>query len=68
MKFKALNQINPIDKMKTCTKPKCNLCTEERLTILNNLHAKRVTVINKKLGDIQVLLAQNNFPSKFSMH
>ena len=34
--FKAVNQINPIGAMKTCTKPNCNLCTEERLTILKN--------------------------------
>ena len=28
MKFKVVKQINPIGKMKTFTKPNCNLCME----------------------------------------
>ena len=34
MTFKVLKQINPIGAMKTFTKPNCNLCMQERLTIL----------------------------------
>ena len=37
MTFKVLKQLNPIGEMKTFTKPNCNLCMEERLTILKNL-------------------------------
>ena len=33
--------------MKTFTKTNCNLCIQERLTILKNLRDKRVTVMNK---------------------
>ena len=47
--FKVVNQINPIGSMKTFTKPNCNLCMEERLTILKNPRKKRVTVMNKNL-------------------
>ena len=36
MKFKAINQLNPIGAMKTFTKPNCNLCMQECLTILKN--------------------------------
>ena len=35
--------------MKKFTKPNCNLCMEERLTILKKKHDKRVTVMNKNL-------------------
>ena len=38
MKFQVVNQLNPIGTMKTITKPNCNPCMEERLTILKNLH------------------------------
>ena len=31
------------------TKPNCNLCMQERLTILKKLRDKRVTVMNKNL-------------------
>ena len=34
IKFKLLNQINPILEMKVFTKPNCNFCMEKRLTIL----------------------------------
>ena len=47
MAFKVVNQIKPIGAMKTFTKPKCNLCMEEILTILKKLRDKRVTVMNK---------------------
>ena len=47
MMFKVVKQLNPIGAMKTFTKPNCNLCMEERLTIFKNLREKRVTVINK---------------------
>ena len=48
MAFKVVNQINPVGAMKNFTKPNCNLCMEERLTILNNICDKYVTVMNKK--------------------
>ena len=47
MTFKVLNHINSIGTMKTFTKSDCNLCIEERLTILKRLRDKRVTVMNK---------------------
>ena len=47
MTFKLVKQINPIGAMKTFTKPNCNLCIQERLTILKNLRDKCVTVMNK---------------------
>ena len=34
MTFKVVNQLNPIGAMKSFTKPNCNPCMEERLTIL----------------------------------
>ena len=34
MAFNLVNQLNPIGAMKTFTKPNCNLCMDERLTIL----------------------------------
>ena len=36
-----------IDAMKTFTKPNCNLCIQDRLTILKMLRDKRVTVMHK---------------------
>ena len=47
MKFKVVKQLNPIGAMKTFTKPNCNICMQESLTILKNLCDKRVTVMNK---------------------
>ena len=47
MTFKVIKQLNPIGAMKTFTKPNCNLCMKERLTILKNLRDKRVTVMSK---------------------
>ena len=47
MTFKVVNQLNPIGAMKTFTKPNCNLCMEERLTILKKIRDKRVTIMNK---------------------
>ena len=47
MTFKVVNQLSPIGATKTFTKPNCNLCMEERLTILKKLHDKRVTIMNK---------------------
>ena len=46
MTFKVVNQLNPIGAMKTFMKPNCNLCMEERLTILKKLREKRVTTMN----------------------
>ena len=34
MTFKVVKQLKPIGAIKTFTKPNCNLCMEERLTIL----------------------------------
>ena len=47
MMFKVVKQLNHIGAMKTFTKPNCNLCMEERLTILKKLRDKRVTIMNK---------------------
>ena len=47
MTFKVLKQLNPIGAMKTFTKINCNLCMQERLTILKMICDKRVTVMNK---------------------
>ena len=47
MTFKVLNQLNPIGAMKTFMKPNCNLCMQERLTILKMICEKNVTVMNK---------------------
>ena len=47
MTFKWVKQINLIGTMKKITKPNCNLCMEERLTILKNLRDKCVTIMNK---------------------
>ena len=47
MTSKVLKQLNPIVAMKTFTKPNCNLCMQERLTILKMIRDKRVTVMNK---------------------
>ena len=49
MTFKVVKQLSPIGAMKTFTKPNCNICMEERLTILIKLHDKRVTIMNKNL-------------------
>ena len=46
MTFKVVKQLNPIGAMKTFTKPNCNLCMEERLTILKNLQDKRITTVS----------------------
>ena len=47
MTFNVVNQPNPIGKMKTFTKPNCNTCMQERLTILKNPRDKLVTVMNR---------------------
>ena len=44
MKFKEVNQFNLIGAMKKFTEPNWNLCMEEHLTILKNLHYKTVTL------------------------
>ena len=49
MTFKVVKQLNLIGAMKQFTKPSCNLCTEERLTILKNIRGKHVMVMNKNL-------------------
>ena len=36
MTFNVLKQLNPIGAMKKITKPNCNLCMQERLTILKS--------------------------------
>ena len=47
MTFRVVKKLNLIGAMKTFTKPNCNLCMQERLTILKNLRDKRITVMNK---------------------
>ena len=49
MTFKVIKQLNPIGAMKNFMKPNCDLCMQERLTILKMLREKRVTLMNKKL-------------------
>ena len=44
---KLVKQINPIGAMEKFTKPNCNLCMQERLTILKKLREERVAVMNK---------------------
>ena len=56
MTFKLVKQLNPIVAMNTFTKTNCNLCMEERLTILKKICDKRVTVMNKNsemYGDLR---------------
>ena len=56
MVLKVVNKINPIAAMKSFTKPNCNVCMEERLTIIKNLRDKRVTLMNinlKMYGDFR---------------
>ena len=48
MTFKVVKQLNLIGAMKFFTKPNCNICMQERLTILKKLLDKRVKVMNKK--------------------
>ena len=47
MTFKVVKLLNPIGAMKKSTKPNCNLCTQELLTVLKKLREKHVTVMNK---------------------
>ena len=47
MTSNVLKQLNPIGAMKTFTKPNCNWCMQERLTILKIPCDKHVTVMNK---------------------
>ena len=49
MTFKVINQLNRIGAMRKFMKPNCNLCMQERLTILKMLREKCVTVMNKNL-------------------
>ena len=60
MTFKVVNQLNPIGAMKKITKPNCNLCMEEHLTILKKLREKLVTVVNKN-SDIYGPAARKRF-------
>ena len=67
MNFKVVNQLNPIGAMKTFTKPKCNLCMQESLTILK-IYVKTRHGYEQELGDSWGLSAQNDFPSIFPKH
>ena len=64
MTFKVLNQLNPIGAMKTITKPNCNLCMEELLTILKKLLDKHITIMFltgervRPLKEFQILLPE----------
>ena len=49
MTIRVLKQLNPIGAIKHFTKPNCNLCMQECLTILKKLHDKCATVMNKNL-------------------
>ena len=47
MDLKVVKHINRVGSMKTFTKPNCDLCVEELLTILKNIRERRVTLMNK---------------------
>ena len=49
MPFKVVQKLNPIGSKTTFTKPNCNICMQERLTILKNPGDKRVAVMNRNL-------------------
>ena len=49
MAFQVVKQLKTIDAMEFLTKPNCNLCMEEHLTIIKNPREKCVTVMNKNL-------------------
>ena len=61
MMFKVIKKINPIGATETFTKPNCNICMKERLTILKNLRDKRVTVTNKNLEMYRACQHKTNF-------
>ena len=65
MTFKVVNQLNPIGAMKTVSKPNCNLCMDEHLTILKNLHDKRVTVMNNNSEIYRAFWHKTNFHQFF---
>ena len=66
MTFKVVNQLNPIVSMKTFTKPNCNLCIEERLTILKKLRDKHVTITNKNSEIYEAFRHTTTFKQKKS--
>ena len=47
MTFKVVRHTDLIGAMKTFTKPNCNICMQERLTVIKKLRDKCVTVMNK---------------------
>ena len=49
MLFKVFKQPNTIGAMKTFKMPNCDLCMEERPTMLKHIRDKHVTVMNKNL-------------------
>ena len=61
MTFKVINQLNPIGAMETFTKPNCNLCMQERLTIMKELREKRDTVMNTNLDIYGACRHKNTF-------
>ena len=50
-----------IDVIKTLTKPNCNLCMHERLSILDNICDKHVTVMNKNQDIVLSCRHKTNF-------
>ena len=68
MTFKLVKQLNLIGAIKTFTKPNCNLCMQEHLTILKKLRNKRITVMNKNLEIYGAFQKQNDFPSILPKH
>ena len=49
MTFKVIKQQNLIGAMETFTKPNCNICMQESLTILKKIRDKGITVMNNDL-------------------
>ena len=59
MAFNSVNKITPIGAMKTFTKPNCNLCMEEHLTISKTTWQTRYAH-EQEFGDIRGLPKQND--------
>ena len=67
MMFIILKQLNPSVEMKKSTKPNCNICMEEHLTILKKIRQMRHGY-EQEFGDLWGLPAQNDFPLIFTKH
>ena len=64
MTFKVVNQLNQIGTMQTIMKPNCNLCMQERLTILKKLRGKHVKGYGQESGDNLAELLNRDLAAK----